>query len=89
MSNKKDETQEKGVSNNAGWRGVSDALDRIPNFKESATRAEIHAVYHDWKGDQKEKAGNHEGAAAERARAQEQRDRSASKSPGRYRNPKD
>ena len=60
---------EKGVSNNKIYRGISDGLDKIPGFKDSALRADIHAVYHDHVANKKEKAGNHEGAAAERNRA--------------------
>ena len=66
------EFDEKGVSNNKFFRGISDFLDSIPGFRESSFRANIHGIYHDYVGNQKEKRGNHEGAAAERKRAQEQ-----------------
>ena len=66
------EFDEKGVSNNKFFRGISDFLDSIPGFKESSLRANIHGIYHDYVGNQKEKRGNLEGAAAERKRAQEQ-----------------
>ena len=66
------EFDEKGVSNNKFFRGISDILDSIPGFKESSIRANIHGIYHDYVGNQKEKRGNLEGAAAERKRAQQQ-----------------
>ena len=66
------EFDEKGVSNNRFFRGISDILDSIPGFKDSSLRANIHGIYHDFVGNQKEKRGNHEGAEAERKRAQEQ-----------------
>ena len=66
------EFDEKGVSNNGFFRAISNGLDKIPFFKDSSLRANIHGMYHDYVADQKEKRGNHEGAAAERRRAQEQ-----------------
>lgn len=78
------EAQEKGVSNNGFFRKISNGLDAIPGFKDSATRAWVHGKYHDHVGNQKEKAGNKEGAEAERKRAQEQYQRARAKSPGRY-----
>ena len=66
------ELDEKGVSNNSFYRGISNILDKIPGFKDSSIRAYIHGLYHDHVANQKEKHGNYEGAAAERKRAQEQ-----------------
>ena len=66
------ELDEKGVSNNSFFRGISNFLDCIPGFKESQIRANIHGFYHDRVADLKEKHGNYEGAEAERKRAKEQ-----------------
>eukprot|EP00347_Sterkiella_histriomuscorum_P010715 403375200 len=79
-----DQSRESGVSNNGFFRGVSNTLDAVPAFKDSGTRAYIHGKYHDRVADQKEAAGNHAGAAAERNRAQQQYQRAAEKSPKRY-----
>ena len=69
---------ERGVSNHEGHRRVSDALDKTiwrgGYQSSSGTRALVHGVYHEHVASQKERAGNHEGAAAERARAQQQRE---------------
>ena len=69
---------EHGVSNHEGHRRVSDVLDntiwRGGYQSTSGTRALVHGVYHEHVASQKERAGNHEGAAAERARAQQQRE---------------
>ena len=73
------ELNEKGVSNNKRFRAISDALDRLPGFKDSAFRANIHGIYHDMVGYQKEKHGNKEGAEAERKRAQQQYDKARMK----------
>ena len=72
------ENQEKGVSNNQFYRGISNGLDAIPGFKDSATRAKIHENYHRHVGDQKMKAGNREGAEAEYRRAEQQRQKANS-----------
>ena len=80
------ELNEKGVSNNKGFRAISDALDRIPGFKDSGFRANIHGIYHDMVGYQKEKHGNKEGAEAERKRAQQQYDKARQKYAQRRRN---
>ncbi len=69
------EYDEKGVSNNKFFRGISNALDKIPGFKDSSLRANIHGKYHEHVANQKEKRGNHEGAEAERRRAKEQYDK--------------
>ena len=66
------ELDEKGVSNNSFYRGISNILDKIPGFKDSSIRAYIHGLYHDHVANQKEKHGNYEVAATERKRAQEQ-----------------
>ena len=76
------ELDEKGVSNNSFFRGISNALDYIPGFKHSSLTANIHGMFHDHVANQKEKHGNHEGAAAERKRAQEQYDKARRGSPG-------
>ena len=78
------EVHEKGVSNNSTYRTVSNALDKIPGFKDSATRAKIHEIYHNHVGDKKKAAGNMEGARAEYNRAKEQRERAHNKSPRTY-----
>eukprot|EP01023_Acetabularia_acetabulum_P048799 TRINITY_DN5171_c0_g1_i2.p3 TRINITY_DN5171_c0_g1~~TRINITY_DN5171_c0_g1_i2.p3 ORF type:complete len:148 (-),score=21.86 TRINITY_DN5171_c0_g1_i2:271-690(-) len=71
-----DTKHNKGVSNDETMRGVSDALDDTfwqNGYKEeSMSRAAVHACYHSYVGYKKEFAGNLEGAAAERKRAQEQ-----------------
>ena len=77
------ELNEKGVSNNRFFRKISNALDKIPGFKDSRTRAIIHGMYHEHVANNKEKHGNHEGAEAERRRAKEQYDK-AIRSPRRY-----
>ena len=66
------EYDEKGVSNNKFFRGISNVLDKIPGFRDSSLRANIHGKYHDYVANIKERRGNHEGAEAERRRAQEQ-----------------
>ena len=66
------ELDEKGVSNNPFFRGISNILDGIPGFKDSKIRANIHGMYHQTVGYLKEKHGNLEGAEAERKRAQVQ-----------------
>lgn len=67
---------ERGVSNHEGHRRISDVLDntiwRGGYQSSSGTRALVHGVYHEHLANQKEQAGNYEGAAAERARAQQQ-----------------
>lgn len=47
------ELDEKGVSNNSFFRGISNALDCIPGFKDSSLRANIHGMYHDHVANQK------------------------------------
>ena len=74
------ELDEKGVSNNKGFRAISNALDKIPGFKDSSLRANIHGMYHDYVANKKEKHGNKEGAEAERRRAREQYDKARKKS---------
>ena len=59
------ELQEKGVSNNGFFRGISNGLDNIPGFKDSPQRAEIHGDYHNIVGCLKFIVGNGEGAKAE------------------------
>lgn len=81
MSREK-EYKEKGVSNNSSDRKISNALDSIPGFKNSSTRAYIHEKYHEHVANKKEACGNHEGAAKERARAAEQREKRRQNSPG-------
>ena len=66
------ELDEKNVSNNPFFRWISDRLDSLPGFKDSSFRAYIHGVYHEQVAYLKENHGNHEGADAERKRAQEQ-----------------
>jgi len=65
---------ERGVSNHEGHRRISDVLDntiwRGGYQSSSGTRALVHGLYHEHLASQKERAGNYEGAAAERARAQ-------------------
>lgn len=67
---------ERGVSNHEGHRRISDVLDntiwRGGYQSSSGTRALVHGLYHEHLASQKERAGNYEGAAAERARAQQQ-----------------
>mmetsp|Transcript_4896 Transcript_4896/g.13320 ORF Transcript_4896/g.13320 Transcript_4896/m.13320 type:complete len:101 (+) Transcript_4896:69-371(+) len=67
---------EAGVSNHAGHRAISDRLDSAlwPGGYQSTSgsRAMVHGVYHLHVAEQKERAGNAEGAAAERARAAQQ-----------------
>ena len=75
------ELQEKGVSNNSFYRGISNVLDAVPGFKDSALRAKIHEKYHRYVGDKKMKAGNKEGAEAEYKRADEQRQKALERSP--------
>ena len=72
------EFDEKGVSNNRFFRGISDMLDSFPGFKGSRIRAQIHGLYHDYVATRKEKRGNPEGAKAERRRAQQQYERARS-----------
>lgn len=79
------ELNEKGVSNNRFFRKISNGLDKIiPGFKDSRTRAVMHGIYHDIVANKKEKIGNHEGAEAERRRAQEQYDKARKRSPRIY-----
>jgi len=78
------ELNEKGVSNNGFFRKISNGLDKIPGFKDSRTRDVIHGIYHDIVANKKEKIGNHEGAEAERRRAQEQYDKARKRSPRIY-----
>ena len=74
------ELNEKAVSNNSFFRGISNILDAIPGFKDSSLRANIHGKYHDYVANKKEKHGNKEGAEAERRRAREQYDKARKKS---------
>ncbi len=79
------EDQEKGVSNNKFFRGISNFLDDvIPGFKDSSVRAEIHGIYHQMVAQKKYKAGNIEGAEAEMRRAEEQFERARNGLPGEY-----
>ena len=66
------ELQERGVSNNAFFRQISNGLDAIPFFKQSRLRAKIHCKYHAFVGIGKLLAGNPEGAGAEFKRAGQQ-----------------
>ena len=53
------ELDEKGVSNNSFYRGISNILDKIPGYKDSSIRAYIHGLYHEHVANQKEKNGNY------------------------------
>ena len=66
------ELHEKGVSNNKFCREISNKLDKIPLFKQSKLRAEIHSKYHAIVGIAKLCAGNPKGAGAEFKRAGQQ-----------------
>lgn len=68
-----DEFDEKGVSNNSFFRGISNLLDLNPLIKYSSLRSEIHALYHAYVAFRKKLNGNDEGAAAEFKRAMEQK----------------
>ena len=69
-------SHETGVSNHAGHRSISDALDstiwRGGYQSESGSRAMAHSIYHSHVAAQKESVGNAAGAASERARAEQQ-----------------
>merc|ERR1712110_886535 len=70
-------SHEVGVSNHSGDRRISNLLDNTMNpitgdhWQRSYTRAFVHEKYHEYQGKNKEAVGNHQGAAAERKRAQE------------------
>ena len=78
------ELQEKGVSNNGFFRGISNGLDSIPGFKDSPQRAMIHGDYHTIVGVLKFIVGNGEGAKAEFDRANEQYEKARLGLPGLY-----
>ena len=78
------ELQEKGVSNNGFFRGISNGLDNIPGFKDSPQRAMIHGDYHTIVGWLKFIVGNGEGAKAEFDRANEQYEKARLGLPGLY-----
>ena len=78
------ELQEKEVSNNGFFRGISNVLDCIPGFLDSPIRAKIHGDYHTLVGCLKFCAGNGEGAAAEMRRAGEQYEKMRLGLPGQY-----
>ena len=78
------ELQERGVSNNPFFRGISNMLDSIPGFKDSRLRAGIHGDYHTTVGIIKFFAGNKEGANAEFNRARTQYERARLGLPGVY-----
>ena len=78
------ELQEKGVSNNGFFRGISNCLDSIPGFLESPQRAMLHGDYHTLVGCMKFIVGNGEGAKAEFNRANEQYKKARLGLPGQY-----
>ena len=47
------------------FRNVNNLLDSIPYFKNSSLRYNIHGLYHNWIGYQKERVGNLIGAKNE------------------------
>ncbi len=69
------ELKEKGVSNHAGDRNLSNKLDAAffpGGYKNTShVREAIHVKYHNRMGDKKAAAGNQEGAKAEYDRAKE------------------
>lgn len=68
---------EKGVSNNAYWRGKSNGIDNFFGWnggygQTSGTRGFVHGVYHTGVGVGKAFNGNFQGSGAELSRAGQQ-----------------